>query len=235
MAIKFTIQRFVSLVHNKGIIGALKRGKEILQYIFFESKDYIYYTDISKLKKSELITSVKMKIDCITKATDLQTEDFKTISRYRNDAIIKKEMNDRFQHGASLWLGRFDEKFVGFMWSIDKAPIEYFFFPLSEFDVYFFDAVVFPEFRGNNMLVFFHNAVLLELKRMGFMRGFLAVHSWNKPVIRSLEKFVFKRFGVAKKHHIFGRDYVIWFEMVNRDFASNKNIYLDSEKVTEIV
>jgi len=189
MAIEYYLHRFVRYYKDKGFLAILKRIIQIIRRAIFEYYDYIYCADILNLDTSKLMLSDALEIECISRREDISDRDLDAMVAYRFEDMVNEQMMERFSCGAKIWLARYQNNLVGFTWSINKTSKERFYFPLSEHDVLFFDAAIFPEYRGKNIFPAFHSAILLKLQHHGFVRGYIAVHSWNKPVIRSLKKY----------------------------------------------
>lgn len=203
--------RFYRYYKKQGIINLLKRVIEIIYRNLFKNKFVLYYTDLTELEETKF-GNEKFSIVKFNIKDTLPPEYIDTLFHFRDKNIFNKNMEERFEKGATLWCIIFDNAFSGFVWSIVQYPMEKYFFPLTSNDVHLFDNEIFENYRGKGINKYLISYVLHEFKNMGFTKAYIETAVWNIPEMRSLAKTPFDRLANIKKRNLFGRTFTIWDE-----------------------
>jgi ribosomal protein S18 acetylase RimI-like enzyme len=143
---------------------------------------------------------------------ELDPNESQRIIEFWNPKLAQKRMDERFAHGASLWVVLFDGELAGYGWTLRGRTIEPYFLPLGPDDIHFFDFHVFPAYRGRGLNPLLVKHILASLRAEGGGRAWIEAAEWNAPQRSSLQKTPFLRLGLAKKWTIFGRPIVCWAE-----------------------
>jgi len=69
---------------------------------------------------------------------------------------------------------------------------------------------VVPEFRGKGINPAMIRHILVQVKRQGFVRAFIACATWNKANLRSIRKTSFKPYATSHEYRILGRYITSW-------------------------
>jgi RimJ/RimL family protein N-acetyltransferase len=206
------LKNIIKDLRDNGLISVMKKCWMFFLRCFVYYKELIYCCDLVEFNKQINIPDER-KIECFSSEDDINDTDLKRLVEYRDKDLLMNQCRERFTLGAKMWIIRVDGKIANFQWSIRHKPLEHYFFPLTENDVYFFDAVTFPDCRGKGLNSDSMDYFLAELKKEGMQRAYLSINSWNKPVARAMLKMPYKVIGVAKKMHIWRWDLVVWFKM----------------------
>ena len=144
--------------------------------------------------------------------TELDPQDLQKIVNYWNPALARRNIKERFEKGASLWLIKYKGRLAGFTWSLRGRTLQPYFFPLGPHDVHMFDFQVFPQYRGEGMSPSLMTYIWRILAGEGAVRLFGEVAEWNHAQLAFLRKTPFHRLGQARKFTIFDRTVVFWDE-----------------------
>jgi len=144
------------------------------------------------------------------KFDEIAREDMDVLLSYWNRELKLKQMKDRFDRGAQLWLLKKGGKLAGFRWVLRGRTMEPYFFPLTRDDAHVFDAEVFPQFRGKGIDSRLNNYLISKLKEEGVRRVLSEIYSWNTAGLSSIAKTDFNRIAVGRRIRILNRTIVIW-------------------------
>jgi RimJ/RimL family protein N-acetyltransferase len=208
-------KRLGRLFRELGPFGLVKRIFVLVGRNLFRSRLYVYGLDLPSLDVDQLDVPPGYSVEKIGGRSEINEELWAALSGYRDPALWERQMKARFPGGAALWVGRIDGKPAGFTWIVQGKMLESFFFPLLPQDVYSFDGAVLPEFRGHAFFGAMRKMVIRELRRKGIQRWYLAVHQWNIPMRRAVDKAPFKLLGVGRKLRVLNRTLVLWFSLLH--------------------
>ena len=77
--------------------------------------------------------------------TDLSPQDLQEITSFWNPNLARRNIKERFEQGASLWLIRSKSSLAGYGWTLQGRTVEPHYFPLGARTMCsFFDFHVFP-------------------------------------------------------------------------------------------
>ena len=217
MSKKFYIARIINFFKENGFTKTINRFYLKIKQSILQNRDILFYSEIANFNEQDIKMPPNLKVICVTSVDEILPEDMDALIEYRGEKIVRQQIEERFSHGAVLYIVKCDGALAGFSWIIREVPIEHFYFPLTNNDAYFFDTAILPKYRGRGVLPPFSRFRISELKKQGILRAFFGTHEWNTPMIRAVMKtMAFVKFGVARKFHILGKDIVIWNEMCNR-------------------
>jgi RimJ/RimL family protein N-acetyltransferase len=134
----------------------------------------------------------------------------------------RKLIEERFSAGATLWLIRKKGHLAGYQWTIPKDPINPTYVPHTETDVHNIAGEVFKPFRDDGVYQESIKKMLFSLKAKGYKRFFSEAYLWNKKAIRAQSKTGLRRIGTARRFDLFGRNVVVWSDMINSRKSCSK-------------
>lgn len=115
------------------------------------------------------------------------------VKKFNYPSILDtKEINDRMDYGCFCYLGMIDQTPVGYYWiAKNKCYIPYLngFIHLKADQRYGFNAVVSPDYRGQNIFNHMRSLIFSELKNEGVNSVIDAHMSWNTATQRANKKF----------------------------------------------
>ena len=155
--------------------------------------------------------SMDVKVECINSEDKIPEKDLTRLTSYWVKELSYKNIKERFKRGdTNLWILRYKSEIAAFMWSTCRIQNRDLFFPYTDRDIYIFDHVTLPEYRGKHLHSTLMKYVLYKLKKKGFIRCFMYVFRWNQASLNSVAKIDWKLFGTARKLQIFNKNITIW-------------------------
>lgn len=210
MGIASSLSRLADYKRRHGIWATMRRAGVALRRAVFSGHSVLFYCDLATLASPPRPLPDFLSIERKKASAELSPEDLEAMLSFWNPKLARRNMQERFEKGASLWLIRSQGSLAGFSWTVRGRSIAPFFFPLAEDDVQFFDWVVFPQFRGRGIHWFLVTHILHRLKMEGVARAFGDAAEWNQASLSSYKMTPFRRLGVAKKFTFLGRTSVWW-------------------------
>jgi ribosomal protein S18 acetylase RimI-like enzyme len=210
MAISASISRLMSYYQRNGFASTSRRASLALKRFLSSSRMVIFYCDLDK----QTIASPKMPdsllVQRLKSYAELSPEDLKELTSFWNPRQAHRNIRERFEKGASLWLIKSGDTLAGFSWTLQGRTIAHYYFPMAQDDVQLFDFYVFPKFRGRAILWFLIVLILASVKEEGASRVFGDVAEWNQASLSFYRTIPFRRLGVARSVTVFGRTMVFW-------------------------
>jgi hypothetical protein len=182
---------------------SLKRGAGGRSFVLF-------YCDLRKCRFSGFDSLGAGRVERRMTQHELQADELQQILNAWNPKVMRRQIAERFNLGASLWLFKSDAEVAGYGWSILGRTIEPHFLPLARNDVHLFDFFVFPKCRGRRINPSLVNHMLAQLASETDGRAFIEAAEWNHPQLSSLRRTPFLLLGRASKRRLFGRTIVTW-------------------------
>lgn len=144
---------------------------------------------------------------------DLSQSDFARLINVWNRDTRARQINERFESGARLWLAKIDGQLTGYGWTIQGRTIKTHFFPLQKGDIHLFDFYVFPQWRGRGVNVALVKEVLRRSSEEQVHCAHIECAAWNSSQLRSLDKTAFRKYAESTKITIVARPVVIWHKL----------------------
>lgn len=141
---------------------------------------------------------------------ELSPKDLDQIIHIWNPKLAQRNMKERFDRGASLWLIKLQDRLAGCGWTLQGHTIAPYYFRLAEDDVQFFDFHVFPKHRGRAIDWFLMTYALRTLAVDGAARAFAEAAEWNQASLSSIATTPFRPLGWARKLTLFRHTIVCW-------------------------
>ena len=210
MAISTAISRFAEYYKRHGLWASVRRTRLAVRRALFSSRMVLFYCDLSKQTSPPPDLPSFLKVERKKSSAELSLEDLEAVTSFWNPKLARRNMEERFGKGASLWLIKSQDRLAGFSWTIRGRTIGPFYFPMAEDDVQFFDWLVFPKFRGRAILWFLVTYILDRLRAEGVARAFGDAAEWNQASLSSYKMIPFRRLGLARKLTILGHTIVSW-------------------------
>jgi ribosomal protein S18 acetylase RimI-like enzyme len=212
MGISTSISRFADYYRRHGSWETIRRAALALRRALFSSRMVLFYCDLSTQTLHRADLPSFLKVERKTSSAELSPEDLEAMTSFWNPKLAYRNMGERFDKGASLWLIKSEGKLAGYGWTLRGRTIEPHYFPPEEGDVHLFDFHVFPQYRGWGMNPFLVTHILRSLATEGAGRALIEAAEWNQAQLSSLSKTPFRFLGRARKLTIFGRTIVCWTE-----------------------
>lgn len=210
MSISSSVSRVTDYLKRNGLRATVRRVGLAARRALFSSRSVLFYCDLSALKPSAADLPSFLKVERHTNQAHLSPQDLEEITSFWNPEQARRNLKERFELGASLWLIKSEEHLAGYGWTLQGRTVEPHYFPLAADDVQFLDFHIFPKYRGRAMDWYLMTHILHTLAAEGRARAFGEAAEWNKASLASFAMTPFRRLGWGRKFTIFGRTLVCW-------------------------
>jgi hypothetical protein len=212
MAISSVLSRFSVYYTRHGFAAAIRRTALAVRHALLSSRSVLFYCDLAGQAAPLAALPAFLKVERKTSSVDLSLQDLQEMTSFWNPDLARRNIKERFDKGASLWLIRCHDSLAGYGWTLQGRTVEPHYFPLGEDDVQFLDFHVFPKYRGRAMDWFLMKQILHGLASDGLARAYGEAAEWNRASLASFQMTPFRRLGLARKFTIFGHTIVSWAE-----------------------
>jgi GNAT superfamily N-acetyltransferase len=199
MSISHSISRFTAYFKRNGLRATVRRIGLAARRALFSSRMVLFYGDLSAQSSSTADLPSFLKVERHKSQGDLTPQDLQEITSFWNPQLARRNIKERFEHGASLWLIRSEGRLAGYGWTLRGHTVDTHYFPLGPDDVHLFDFHVFPRYRGRGVNPLLVNYILRELAGECRGRAFIEAAEWNHAQLASLRRTPFRRLGLARK------------------------------------
>jgi len=210
MSISSSILRFTVYFRRNGLRATARRLSLAARRALFSSRMILFYCDLSTLSSPTADLPGSLKVEQHTKQTDVSPQDMQEITSFWNPEQARRNLKERFELGASLWLIKFEGNLAGYGWTLQGRTVEPHYFPLTADDVQFLDFHVFPKYRGRALDWFLMTHILHRLTAEGRARAYGEAAEWNQASLSSFAMTPFRRLGCARKFTILRHTLVYW-------------------------
>ncbi len=91
----------------------------------------LFYCDLSTLSSPTADLPSSLKVERHTNQTDLSPQDLQEITSFWNPEQARRNIKERFELGASLWLIKSEDHLAGYGWTLQGRTVEPHYFPLA--------------------------------------------------------------------------------------------------------
>jgi GNAT superfamily N-acetyltransferase len=210
MSASSAVSRVVNYVHRHGLAATLRRARLGLWRAFFAGRKVVFYCDLNNQDTVPLNLTNTFQVQRFAELSDLSPLHLGMITSFWNFKIANRNLRERFEKGAVLWLALCKDQLAGYGWTLRGRTIEPYFFPLAKDDVHLFDFHVFPDYRGRGVNPYLVNHILDRLAKDAAGRAFIETAEWNYQQLSSLRKTRFRYLGMVSSLRLFGHSFVSW-------------------------
>jgi ribosomal protein S18 acetylase RimI-like enzyme len=197
------VSRLIAYYKRHGFGATLRRFSVAARRTLFAGRSVLFYCDLSALGPAAQMP-IGLKVERHRTEKDVSPQDLQEITSFWNPDLARRNLNERFGLGASLWLIRLEDKLAGYGWTLQGCTVEPHYFRLGPDDVHLFDFHVFPQYRGRKINPLLVSYILRASAQESRGRAFIEAAEWNQPQLASLRNTPFRYMGFARKFTIFG-------------------------------
>jgi ribosomal protein S18 acetylase RimI-like enzyme len=212
MAMSNLISRFTAYYTRHGFQATIRRTGLALKRGIFSSRMVVFYCDLGRQTRASVKIPSSLNVERLRSYAELTQQNLQEMTSFWNPKQAHRNIRERFDQGASLWLIKSENKLAGYGWTLLGRTIATYYFPLAQDDVQLFDFYVFPKFRGRALHWLLTAYILQALAAEGAARAFADTAEWNQAQLASFKMTPFRRLGLVKSFTIFGRTFVSWVE-----------------------
>lgn len=217
MGISSSISRFTAYYKRHGFGATIRRAGLGVRRALFSNRMVVFYCDLATQPVRPVNIPNSMRVDRLKSGTELSQEDLQEITSFWNPKQARRNIEERFAKGASLWLIKSEDKVAGYGWTLQGRAIADYYFPMGPKDIQLFDFYVFPKFRGRAMHWLLTVYILQTLAAEGGARAFADTGEWNQAQLSSFKMTPFRCLGLVRSFTIFGHTFVSWVEKEPRE------------------
>jgi ribosomal protein S18 acetylase RimI-like enzyme len=214
MSIFNLISRVSAYGKRNGLRATVCRFGVETRRALFANRMVVFYCDLAKETASPAKFPSSLKVERLGNYAELPAPDLQEMISFWNPDRAHRDIRERFEQGASLWLIRSGDRLAGYSWTIQGRTIAQYYFPMAQDDVQLFDFYVFPKFRGRAILWFLITHILHNLQAEGASRVFGDVAEWNEASLSFYKTVPFHRLGMVRTFTILGYTLVYWDQNV---------------------
>ena len=220
MSLSNSIARLADYWRRHGITATMRRLGVAGKRTLFASRMVVFYCDLDAQRLKPVGTSKTFVVKRIESVCELSPQHLHDITDFWNTTLALRNIEERFEKGAALWLVEFEGSVAGYGWTIAGRPISPYYFPLGLDDVQLFDFYVFPRFRGRALHWLLTRHILHSLACEGRARAFADTAEWNQAQLASFKLTPFRFLGYVKTYRLFGHLLSAWVA----DEAADSNV-----------
>jgi ribosomal protein S18 acetylase RimI-like enzyme len=210
MSISNSIPRLTIYFRRHGLAATIRRAQLAGKRALFADRMVVLYCDLGERRSPQVNVPTALRVERLRALTDLSAEHLQAMTNFWNPRLADRNIRERFEKGASLWLVECEEQLAGYGWTLQERTIEPYYFPLTQDDVHLFDFYVFPHYRGRGMNLYLIGHILNSFATNCAGRAFIEAAEWNDAMLLSLRKTSFRRLGLARSFTIIGYTFVSW-------------------------
>jgi len=212
MGLTNSISRLTDHYTRHGFIATIRRAGLALRRALFASRMVVFYCDLSKQTTAPVNIPSSLTVERLRSYVELSSQDLKEMTSFWNPKQAYRDIRERFDKGASLWLIKSGDNLAGYGWTLQGHTIAPYYFLLGEDDVQLFDFYVFPKFRGRAMHWLLTAYILQVLAAEGRARAFADTGEWNQAQLSSFKMTPCRRLGLVRSFRVLGHTLVSWVE-----------------------
>ena len=210
MSISNSISRLADYHRRHGLAATLRRAWLAGKRALFAGRMAVFYCDLDARKLPQVKLPNAVRVERLHALAELSAGRLQAITSFWNAKLASRNIRERFEKGASLWLVDCEGQLAGYGWTLHGESIAPYYFPLGPDDVQFFDFYVFPSFRGRAFHWLLTSHILHTLATEGRSRAFADTHEWNQAQLASFRMTPFRFLGFVRKYKIFGQLLTCW-------------------------
>jgi GNAT superfamily N-acetyltransferase len=210
MAISASISRLAAYYERHGFGASIRRAALSLKRTLSSSRIVVFYCDLPRNATAATNMPAFLKVERIKNYAGLGAKDLLKMTSFWNPKQAHRDILERFEKGASLWLIWWEDSLAGYSWTMRGRTIAPYYFPMATDDVQLFDFYVFPQFRGRAILWFLITHILHLLQNEGAARVYGDVAEWNQASLSFYKTIPFERLGMVRSFTILGHTFVFW-------------------------
>jgi ribosomal protein S18 acetylase RimI-like enzyme len=210
MGVANSISRLTEYCRRHGLIATIRRATVAGRRALFARRMVVFYCDLDERKLPPVRIPKTLFIERVEVLSEMRAEHLREITSFWNSKLANRNIRERFEKGASLWLVKSDDRLAGYGWTLRGRTIAPYYFPLGPDDVQLFDFYVFPRFRGRAIHWLLTSYILHMLATEGGTRAFADTGEWNQAQLASFKLTPLRSLGFVRTYKVFGQLFTRW-------------------------
>ena len=205
------IRKFSWYYNKHGLLILIARGfRNRLWRRFINSREVVFVAELQNLNTIKYSCPDNLIVEPYNVVKDIPQKLIKQLLDIECEEILFPFLEKNFRLGATFWLGRIDNKVVGYQWSLIGGFNGFYSLPVKPDEAIIFSTQIFPEVRGKQINPALTEMIFKKLKHIGLTRVYIKVNVWNKANLRSLSKTNCRSLGTVRTIKLFNKYITIW-------------------------
>jgi len=210
MSVSTAVLRFAVYFRRNGFLATVQRSAQAVKRALFSRRMVTLGCEVAAQGPLPAELPASVKVERKRSEAELSAPDLEAMTSFWNPTLALKNIKERFQYGASLWMIKSEGQLAGYGWTLQGRSVEPFYVRVRPDDVHLFDYLVFPAYRGRNFNPLLVCYILRTLAPECRGHAYLEVAEWNLPQLSSLKKTPFRRLGSVWMLSLFGHKFPLW-------------------------
>jgi len=210
MGVSDSISRLADYYRRHGLGATMRRARLAGKRALFAGRMVVFYCDLDERRLRPVSIPKTFAVQRVKALTELSAENLQEMTSFWNPELVNRNIRERFEKGASLWLVESEDRLAGYGWTLEGQTIAPYYFPLGPDDVQLFDFYVFPRFRGRAIHWLLTSHILHTLAAEGRSRAFADTGEWNQAQLASFKMTPFRSLGFVRTYKVFGQVHTCW-------------------------
>jgi len=210
MPVSNSVSRLADYYRRHGLGTTIRRAGLAGRRALFAGRMVVFYCNLDEQRLRPVSLPNTLAVQRVNTLAELSAEHLREMTSFWSPKLASRNIRERFEKGASLWLVELEGRLAGYGWTLRGSTIEPYYFPLAQNDVHLFDFHVFPNYRGRGMNPHLIGRVLDVFATNGGGRAFIEAAEWNDAQLSSLRKTPFRCLGSVRSFKIFDHTLVSW-------------------------
>jgi GNAT superfamily N-acetyltransferase len=210
MSVYDSMSRLADYYRRHGLGATIRRAGLAGKRTLFAGRMVVFYCDLDKQRPRPISIPRTFALQRVKALTEVSAENLREITGFWNPKLANRNIRERFEKGASLWLVESEDRLAGYGWTLEGGTIAPYYFPLAPDDVQLFDFYVFPRFRGRAIHSLLTSHILRTLAAEGRSRAFADTGEWNLAQLASFRMTPFRFLGFVRTYKVFGQVHTCW-------------------------
>jgi Acetyltransferase (GNAT) family len=210
MRVSNSVSRLTDYYGRHGLRTTIRRAGLAGRQALFANRMVVFYCNLDEQRLRPISVSSTLAVKRVNTLAELSAEHLREMTSFWNPKLANRNIRERFEKGASLWLVEFEDRLAGYGWTLQGRTIEPYYFPLAQNDMHLFDFHVFSHCRGRGMNPYLIDRILDVFATNFGGRAFIEAAEWNDAQLSSLRKTPFRCLGVVRSIKIFDHTLVSW-------------------------
>ena len=196
----FTDRGFLRSARVRGDSSPCRGGCEAS---LFSGRSVLFYSDLAARVVPPAELPSFLAVERKQSSAELDPIDLEAMTGFWNSKLAQRNVKERFEKGASLWLIKSEGRLAGYGWTLRGRTIQPHYFPIGQDDAHLFDFHVFPQHRRRGMNPFLVDHILRGLATEGVARALIEAAERNHPQLSSPEEDSISHAGLCTQANLF--------------------------------
>jgi hypothetical protein len=210
MRVSNSVSRLADYYGRHGLGATIRRAGLAGRQALFAGRMVVFYCNLDEQRLLPTSVPNTLEVKRVNTLAELSAEHLREMTSFWTPKLASRNIRERFEKGASLWLVEFEARLAGYGWTLQGRTIEPYYFPLAQNDVHLFDFHVFSHYRGRGMNPYLIGRILDVFATKFGGRAFIEAAEWNDAQLSSLRKTPFRCLGFVRSFRVFDHTLVSW-------------------------